>query len=87
MPGEVPSARARYGHLTPISRASHYNLQAELPAMLHHLGIFLQICAMTLLPLIILYQLQFGFQLVVMPVLTVIGFAVFWIGTQLREKT
>ena len=29
---------------------------------------------------------QFGFELVVMPVLTVIGFVVFWIGTQLREK-
>jgi hypothetical protein len=54
--------------------------------MLHHLGIFLQICAMTFLPLIILYQLQFGFKLIVMPVCTVIGFAVFWIGTQLREK-
>lgn len=55
--------------------------------MLHHLGIFLQICAMTFLPLIILYQLQFGFRLIVMPVCTVIGFVVFWIGTQLREKT
>ncbi|MDA0282265.1 MAG: hypothetical protein O3B13_24030 [Planctomycetota bacterium] len=55
--------------------------------MLHHIGIFLQISAMTLLPLIILYQLQFGFKLVVMPICTVIGLAVFWIGTQLREKT
>lgn len=55
--------------------------------MLHHIGIFLQICAMAFLPLIILYQLQFGFRLIAMPVCTVIGFAVFWIGTQLREKT
>lgn len=54
--------------------------------MLHHLGIFLQILAMAFLPLIILYQLNFGFRLIVMPVCTVIGFAVFWIGTQLREK-
>jgi len=38
------------------------------------------------LPLIILYQLNFGFKLIVMPICTVIGFAVFWIGTQLREK-
>ncbi|MGZ0165267.1 MAG: hypothetical protein ACKVII_15190 [Planctomycetales bacterium] len=55
--------------------------------MLHHLGILLQICAMTFLPLVILYQLNFGFRLIAMPVCTVIGFAVFWIGTQLREKT
>ena len=46
--------------------------------MLHHLGILLQICAMAFL--------NFGFRLIVMPVCTVIGFAVFWIGTQLREK-
>lgn len=59
---------------------------AELLTMLHHLGIFLQILAMAFLPLIILYQLNFGFRLIVMPVCTVIGFAVFWIGTQLREK-
>ena len=54
--------------------------------MLHHLGILLQISAMTFLPLVILYQLNFGFRLIAMPVCTVIGFAVFWIGTQLREK-
>jgi hypothetical protein len=58
----------------------------DLLTMLHHIGIFLQICAMTFLPLIILYQLQFGFKLIVMPVCTVAGFTVFWIGTQLREK-
>ena len=63
-----------------------YELLAEFLTMLHHLGIFLQICAMTFLPLIILYQLQFGFKLIVMPICTVIGFAMFWIGTQLREK-
>jgi hypothetical protein len=61
MPGEVSSVRARYGRLTTIQSdealQSSAGLQAETPAMLHHLGIFLQICAMTLLPLIILYQL------------------------------
>ena len=55
--------------------------------MLHHLGILLQICAMTFLPVVILWQLDFGFPLIVMPVCVVVGFAVFWIGTQLREKT
>lgn len=55
--------------------------------MLHHLGIFLQICALALMPMVILWQLDFGFPLIVMPACVVIGFAVFWIGTQLREKT
>jgi hypothetical protein len=68
-------------------RTRPYDFPAELVAMLHHLGILLQICAMTFLPLVILYQLNFGFRLIAMPVCTVIGFAVFWIGTQLREKT
>jgi len=54
--------------------------------MLHHIGIFLQIAAMVLLPLIILYQLAFGFKLIVMPTCTVAGIIVFWIGTMLREK-
>ena len=66
---------------------SSNELPAEFLTMLHHLGIFLQICAMAFLPLIILHQLNFGFRLIAMPVCTVIGFAVFWIGTQLREKT
>jgi hypothetical protein len=66
---------------------SVYDLLAEVLAMLHHIGIFLQICAMAFLPLVILYQLNFGFRLIAMPVCTAIGFAVFWIGTQLREKT
>lgn len=55
--------------------------------MLHHIGIFLQVGAMAFLPLIILYQLQFGFQLTIMPTCTLAGIIAFWIGTMLREKT
>jgi hypothetical protein len=54
--------------------------------MRHHLGIFLQILAMTLLPLLIVYQLSLGFPLLVMPTCTLIGIGVFWIGTRLRES-
>lgn len=54
--------------------------------MLHHLGILLQILAMAFLPLIILYQLQFGFRLIVMPTCTLAGIAMFSLGTWLREK-
>ena len=54
--------------------------------MRHHLGIFLQILALAWLPLLVIYQLNFGFQLLVMPICTVIGMVVFWIGTRLRES-
>jgi len=54
--------------------------------MKHYLGIILQLVAMTGLPLIIMYQLLFGFQLIVMPVCLTIGVLVFWLGTILREK-
>ena len=54
--------------------------------MRHHLGITLQIIAMACLPLLIVYQLFWGFRLLVMPICTVIGIVVFWIGTRLRES-
>ena len=57
-----------------------------LRPMLHHLGIVLQIGAMVFLPLLILYQLNFGFKLIVMPTCTIIGIVAFAVGTWLREK-
>lgn len=55
--------------------------------MLHHLGLFLQGCVLLFLPCLILYQLQFGIRLVLMPTCTVAGIVIFWLGTVLREKT
>ncbi len=52
--------------------------------MRHHLGIGLQLAAMTLLLMIVLYELQ-SHQLIVMPVGLTIGAILFWIGTRLRE--
>ncbi|MFM9960677.1 MAG: hypothetical protein ACKV2Q_05570 [Planctomycetaceae bacterium] len=54
--------------------------------MRHHLGILLQISVLTGLPVLILYQLNFGLPLLVMPICTVIGIVVFWMGTRLRES-
>lgn len=54
--------------------------------MLHHLGITLQMLAMAFLPIIIAYQLLFGFKLIVMPTCTIIGIVVFSLGTWLRER-
>ena len=52
--------------------------------MKHYLGIFLQFIVLVFLPLLILWQLNFGFELIYMPALTVVGIVVFFIGTKLR---
>lgn len=52
--------------------------------MRHHIGIVLQFAVLVLLPLLIWWQLTFGFRLLVMPALTVAGIAVFAVGTRLR---
>jgi hypothetical protein len=50
------------------------------------LGVFLQIVALTLLPVLILWQLNFGFNLLWMPGLTLLGVAVFLVGHYLRDR-
>ncbi len=52
--------------------------------MRHHLGIFLQLCAMTLLLGIVLFELK-SHMLIVMPTGLTTGAILFWIGTKLRE--
>lgn len=52
--------------------------------MTHHLGIFLQFLALVFLPILIIWQLNFGFPLIWMPGLTLAGIAVFMVGTKLR---
>ena len=54
--------------------------------MRHHLGMLLQLGVLVFLPMLILWQLNFGFRLVLMPVCTVLGIVVFVIGTRLRES-
>lgn len=53
--------------------------------MRQHLGIALQFIVLTALPLLIWWQLTFGFSLVWMPSLLTVGVVIFWIGTRLRE--
>lgn len=55
--------------------------------MLHHLGILLQGCVLVFLPCLVLWQLDNGVPLVVMPVSLVAGIFLFWLGTSLREGT
>ena len=47
----------------------------------------LQFLALVFLPLLILWQLQFGFELIWMPSMLLLGVVVFAIGHLLREKT
>ena len=54
--------------------------------MRQHIGFLLQLAALTFLPMLILWQLQFGFRLIVMPTLTLAGFIVFEVGRRLRES-
>jgi len=46
----------------------------------------LQTSVLAALPMICLWQLQFGFPLIWMPALLVAGIALFWFGTRLRES-
>lgn len=50
------------------------------------IGFLLQFAALVFLPLLIVWQLNFGFQLLWMPALTVAGALVFWLGHTLRES-
>lgn len=54
--------------------------------MKHTLGILLQLTALSLLPSIIVFQLFFGFRLIVMPISLLCGIALFGCGTLLRES-
>lgn len=54
--------------------------------MRNSIGMFLQFLALVFLPLLILWQLQFGFELIYMPGLLLVGVVIFFIGHLLREK-
>jgi hypothetical protein len=54
--------------------------------MKHGLGILLQVITLTLLPSIVIYQLFFGFRLIIMPASLVVGISLFSLGTWLRES-
>lgn len=53
--------------------------------MLRTLGFLMQLAVLALLPMLILWQLMFGFRLILMPALTLTGIAVFMTGHWLRE--
>ena len=54
--------------------------------MRRHVGFALQLATLVFLPLLILWQLMFGFPLLVMPGLTLLAALLFMAGHYLREK-
>ena len=51
-----------------------------------YLGMFLQLLTLSVLPLIIVFQLFYTFRLIVMPISLLVGITLFSIGTALRES-
>ena len=66
---------------SPASRA------LAVTTMRNQLGFALQFAALVFLPLLIVWQLNFGYELIWMPALTTAGALVFYIGHRLREKS
>ncbi len=54
--------------------------------MRHQIGVALQFLVLVLVPMLIIWQLEFGFPLLYMPGLLLLGVVVFTIGTRLRES-
>jgi hypothetical protein len=55
--------------------------------MKYRIGVLLQITALGILPSIIIFQLFYGFKLIVMPITLLFGICIFSLGTALREST
>ena len=54
--------------------------------MLRSIGFLMQLAVLALLPMLILWQLMFGFRLILMPMLTLAGIVIFTTGQWLRES-
>lgn len=54
--------------------------------MKHQIGFILQLLVLSALPALIIYQLQFGIPLIVMPACLLAGVILFAAGTHLREN-
>jgi hypothetical protein len=54
--------------------------------MKNMIGFALQFAALVALPLLIIYQLNWGFKLLWMPMLTIAWLVVFYLGHFLRDK-
>ena len=58
----------------------------EVNIMKQTIGILMQLAALSMLPAIVIFQLFYGFRLIVMPISLLTGICVFSVGTMLRES-
>lgn len=54
--------------------------------MKHHIGLLLQLVVLSALPVLVVFQLIYGFRLIVMPACLLAGIVLFTLGTKLRES-
>ena len=54
--------------------------------MKQQIGMLMQLFVLAALPVLIYYQLTFGFRLIMMPACLLVGIILFTIGTRLRES-
>jgi len=85
---EIVSASGRVGCGLGGQRknAGYRRLQEIKRTMRQQIGFLMQLAVLALLPMLILWQLNYGFELIWMPAMTVLGIFVFWIGYKLRES-
>ena len=77
-----------------LIRSRQHTKEAELRAesirrtaiMKQTVGLLMQLAALSMLPAIVIFQLFYGFRLIVMPISLLAGIFVFSIGTMLRES-
>ena len=53
--------------------------------MRQYIGMGLQLMALGALPAVVVFQLLFGFRLIVMPASLLVGMLIFWVGSVIRE--
>ena len=54
--------------------------------MRRQLGFYMQFSMLVFLPMLVFWQLQYGFHLIWMPALLLVGVVFFIVGTRLRES-
>jgi hypothetical protein len=69
-----------------VRQPDFHNLHSKVFSVKHRLGLFLQLLVLSVLPALILYQLYFGLELIVMPLGLLAAVVLFAAGTHLREN-
>ena len=61
------------------------HLLSKVNSVRQTIGLLMQLAMLSFLPALILFQLEYGIPLIVMPACLLVAYIVFRIGTKLRE--